>query len=96
MKIYDCFMFYDEDLIVDLRLNILNQYVNEFIIVESRFTHSGEKRKLLFDKRIEFVVERPLRISSTNLKSISPVANLRCGTRLTGTSESAGYLYHGR
>ena len=49
MKIYDCFMFYDEELILDLRLNILNKHVDEFIIVESKFTHSGEKRKLLFD-----------------------------------------------
>ena len=50
MKIYDCFMFYDEDLVVDLRLNILNKYVNEFIIVESKYTHSGEKRQLIFDE----------------------------------------------
>ena len=49
MKIYDCFMFYDEDLIIDLRLNILNEFVDEFIIVESKFTHSGEKRNLLFN-----------------------------------------------
>ena len=49
MKIYDCFMFYDEDLVADLRFNILNKYVDEFIIVESKFTHSGEKRELLFD-----------------------------------------------
>ena len=49
MKIYDCFMFYDEDLVVDLRLNILNKYVDEFIIVESKFTHSGHKRELLFN-----------------------------------------------
>ena len=49
MKIFDCFMFYDEDLVIDLRLNILNKYINEFIIVESKYTHSGEKRKLLFD-----------------------------------------------
>ena len=49
MKIYDCFMFYDEDLIIDLRLNILNEHVDKFVVVESKFTHSGEKRKLLFD-----------------------------------------------
>ncbi len=42
-------MFYDEDLVVDLRLNILNKYVDEFIIVESKFTHSGHKRELLFN-----------------------------------------------
>jgi len=49
MKIYDCFMYYDEDLILDLRFNLLNDYVDKFVIVESSFTHSGEPRKLLFD-----------------------------------------------
>ena len=49
MKIYDCCMFYDENLVIDIRLNILNKHVDEFIIVESKFTHSGEKRNLLFD-----------------------------------------------
>jgi beta-1,4-mannosyl-glycoprotein beta-1,4-N-acetylglucosaminyltransferase len=49
MKIFDCFMYYDEDLILDLRLNLLNKYVDEFVIVESLYTHSGEPRKLLFD-----------------------------------------------
>ena len=42
-------MFYDEDLIAELRFNILNQYINEFIVVESKYTHSGEKRELLFN-----------------------------------------------
>ena len=64
MKIYDCFMFYDEDLVIDLRLNILNEYVHEFVIVESKFTHSGKKRELLFDinkyskfkKKINYIV----------------------------------------
>ena len=49
MKIFDCFMFYDEELVIDLRFNILNEHVNEFVIVESKFTHSGKKRELLFD-----------------------------------------------
>ena len=49
MKIFDCFMYYDEDLILDLRLNYLNDYVDKFIIVESSYTHSGEPKKLLFD-----------------------------------------------
>ena len=42
-------MYYDEDLVLDLRLNVLNKKVDKFIIVESKYTHSGEKRKLLFD-----------------------------------------------
>ena len=49
MKVYDCFMYYDEDTVVDIRLNCLNTYVDKFVIVESKFTHSGKKRNLLFD-----------------------------------------------
>ncbi len=50
MKIYDCFMFYDEDLILDIRLNYLDKFVDKFVIVESEYAHNGEKRKLLFNK----------------------------------------------
>ena len=49
MNIYDGFMYYDEDLILDLRLNLLNEFVKKFIIVEANYTHSGKKRKLNFD-----------------------------------------------
>ena len=49
MKIYDCFMFFDEEMLLDFRLNYLNKYVDKFVIVESAFTHSGKKRSLLFD-----------------------------------------------
>mgnify|MGYP001111203265 FL=1 len=43
-------MYFDEEMILDLRLNILNSHVDYFIIVESRYNHKGEKRKLLFNK----------------------------------------------
>ena len=49
MKIYDCFMYFDEDLLLDLRLNMLNEYVEKFVITESTFLHSGKKKKLNFD-----------------------------------------------
>ena len=41
MAIYDCFQYFDEDHMVDLRLNILNQYVDYFVISESTKTHQG-------------------------------------------------------
>ena len=44
MKIYDCFMYYNEDVVLDLRLNTLNKFVDFFVIVESRFNHRGEKK----------------------------------------------------
>ena len=43
-------MFFDEEQILDLRLNILNETVDFFVIVESIYNHRGEKRKLIFDK----------------------------------------------
>ena len=49
MKIYDCFMYYDEDQLLDLRLNILNEYVDKFVITESKFTHSGKVKERNFD-----------------------------------------------
>ena len=49
MKIFDCFMYFDEEIVLDLRLNTLNEYVDYFVIVESNFTHKGEKRKLMFN-----------------------------------------------
>ena len=49
MKIFDCFMYFDEEIVLDLRLNTLDKYVDHFVIVESNFTHKGEKRKLKFD-----------------------------------------------
>ena len=49
MKIFDCFMYFDEEVILDLRLNMLNDHVDYFVIVESVFTHRGEKRELKFN-----------------------------------------------
>ncbi len=51
MKIFDCFMYFDEEMLLDLRLNILNKYVDYFVIVESTFTHKGENRKLQFNPK---------------------------------------------
>ena len=49
MKIFDCFMYFDEEIVLDLRLNTLNEFVDFFVIVESIYNHKGEERKLLFD-----------------------------------------------
>ena len=42
-------MFYDEDMLLDLRFNVLNEYVDKFIISEAVYTHNGEQKKLNFD-----------------------------------------------
>ena len=49
MKIFNCTTFYNEKMMMDVRFNILNEYVSKFIVVESLYSHSGEKKKLNFD-----------------------------------------------
>ena len=49
MKIFDCTTFYSEHMMMDVRFNILDKYVHKFVVVESLFSHSGEKKKLNFD-----------------------------------------------
>ena len=49
MKIFDCFMYFDEEIILDLRLNILDDFVDYFVIVESTYNHKGQKRDLKFN-----------------------------------------------
>ena len=44
-------MYFDEEVVLDLRLNTLDRYVDYFVIVESTFTHRGDKRNLKFDHK---------------------------------------------
>ena len=64
MNIYDCFMYFDEDLLLDLRLHILNKYVTKFVITEATYAHNGAKKELKFNinnfkkfkDKIEYVI----------------------------------------
>ena len=47
--IYDCFSYWDEDLLLDLRLNILDKIVDRFVIVEGDKTWQNNPKKLKFD-----------------------------------------------
>ena len=49
MKIFDCFMYFDEEIVLDIRLNTLDEFVDYFVIVESKFTHKGDRRDLKFN-----------------------------------------------
>jgi beta-1,4-mannosyl-glycoprotein beta-1,4-N-acetylglucosaminyltransferase len=69
-------MFFDEEMLLDLRLNILDKFVDKFVIVESSYTHSGKEKKLIFDinkyskfkKKINYIVlkEPPKGIEEIN------------------------------
>ena len=49
MKIYDCFQFFDEEMLLDLRFNVLDKYVDKFVITEATYMHNGKPKKLNFD-----------------------------------------------
>ena len=49
MKVYDCIPFFNELDILELRLNILDKYVDKFIIEEATMTFSGQEKSLCFD-----------------------------------------------
>ena len=51
MKIYDCFMYFDEEVVLDVRFNTLDKFVDYFVIIESRFTHKGDFRELKFNHK---------------------------------------------
>jgi beta-1,4-mannosyl-glycoprotein beta-1,4-N-acetylglucosaminyltransferase len=61
-------MFFDEEMLLELRLNTLDKFVDKFIIVESAYTHSGKEKKLIFDinkypkfkEKIDYIIVRDL------------------------------------
>ena len=80
MKIIDCFMFYDEDMILDIRLNILNKFVSYFVICEANFNHNGTKRELKFDikkypKFKEKIIYIPLEDQPKNIREVKITDN---------------------
>ncbi len=74
MKIYDCFTFFNELDLLEIRLNILNPVVDYFVIVEASKTHSGSEKKLIFlnnkDQFKEFS-EKIIHIIVDDMPSIS-------------------------
>ena len=49
MNILDCVTYFDEEIILNLRFNILYDHVTKFVITEGAYDHRGNKRKLNFD-----------------------------------------------
>jgi beta-1,4-mannosyl-glycoprotein beta-1,4-N-acetylglucosaminyltransferase len=56
-KIYDGFLFYNELDLLEIRLNVLNDVVDHFILIESSVTHSGQPKSFIFDENKEKFAE---------------------------------------
>ena len=66
--IYDCFSYWDEDLLLDLRLNILNDYVDFFVIVEGNKTWQNNSKETRFDiKKFNKFKEKIIYVKVTDM-----------------------------
>ncbi len=78
-------MYFDEDLILDLRLNILNDYVDKFVVAEATKDHTGKDKKLNFDlknfpkfkNKIEYIVVEDMPMNLKSFKKNWPVHHIR-------------------
>ena len=85
MKLIDCFMYYDEDLILDLRLHTLNDQVHKFIIAEATKDHAGKDKKLNFNinnflkfkEKITYLIVDDLPVNIKSFKKNWQVNHLR-------------------
>ena len=79
MRLIDCFMYFDEDLVLEIRLNTLNNIVDKFVIAEATRDHAGRKKKNLnfniekfskFKDKIEYLIIDDLPINVKSIKKI--------------------------
>ena len=68
-KIFDCVTFFQENLLTNIRFEILNEVVDYFVICESKYDHRGNKKDLNFnlidskfkEKVIYIALEQPFK-----------------------------------
>jgi len=78
-------MYFDEDLVLDLRLNILNNYVDKFVIAEATKDHTGKDKKLNFNinnfskfkNKISYIIVEDMPTNLKFYKKNWPVHHLR-------------------
>ena len=84
MKIIDSLMYFDEDIILDIRLNTLDKFVSKFIICEAKYNHNGVKKKLKFniknfkkfENKIEYLILEDQPINLFDIQDNEPL-NIR-------------------
>lgn len=70
MKIYDIFTFFNELELLEIRLNILDKYVDYFVIIEATETFSGKPKKLYFEKNKHFFKKYKHKIIHYTIKDV--------------------------
>lgn len=57
MKIVDCFLFYNEIHLLKFKLKELNDVIDNFVIIESKYTFVGNEKELYYEKNKEMFSE---------------------------------------
>ena len=78
-------MYFDDDLVLDIRLNTLNEYVDKFVIAEATLDHAGNEKKLNFDikkfikfkDKINYLIIEDLPRNTNNFKKNWHPAHIR-------------------
>jgi hypothetical protein len=65
VEVYDCFPFFNEKELFELRVNILKNYDDGFIVLEANYTHSGKPKDYVCKKYLE-----ELGLNNLNVKVI--------------------------
>ncbi|MHC4316254.1 MAG: hypothetical protein ACYSW3_27740 [Planctomycetota bacterium] len=98
--INDCFMFFDELMLLEIRLKELDPVVDRFVLVEATHTHSGKPKRLYYDEVKDNEIFAPFKDKITHLTYDKPMeadrfANDRNqrnyiaeGLKTTGTRET--------
>ena len=98
MAIFDCFQYFNEEHIVDMRFNILDEHVDKFVIVESTVNHQGKPKKLNFDlnkfkrfrNKINYIVvdDTPEKIKISHKGGESPVEKHQRNSIMKGIKDA--------
>ena len=82
-KIYDCFLFFNELDLLELRLNILDPYVDYFVLAEASVTHSGldkpyyfEENKERFSKFLHKIIHVKSDDIPTDFNNLPPISDV--------------------
>ena len=76
MKIFDCFTFFNEFEILEIRLATLNDFVDYFVLVEMDKTHSGEKKPFYFEEnklKYSKYLDKIIYIKITDSPNVNPL-----------------------
>ena len=90
MRIFDCFIYSDEEMLLDIRLNTLSKFVDKFVIVEASYKHNGDYKKKNFNiekfkkfqSKIDYIfIDKPPKglniISSHDSENTKSLKNIR-------------------